>query len=107
MWRYWLGARGAVRPVPILANQPARWQVWVCLNGLLLGAVHCGLQRCTRLERRSLGCFDLEHSTGSRIAASACCTFAHFEGAKANESDVIAFLESGGNNVNQCGNIAT
>ena len=64
--------------------QQGRFLYYRPMLKLLLRAVHCCLERSTSLECGCLGCFDLELSTCSRIAASARCTFTHFKCAEAD-----------------------
>ncbi len=76
------------------------------LPSLFLAAVDRSLQRSTSLECRSLGCLDLQFCTSSRVAANACSALAYFESAEANQCHVVAFFQGGGNDFNQCCDVA-
>ena len=77
-------------------NAPRGALLFRC-NGwaLLLNAVYCSLERGTRLERGSLGGFDLQLCSGGRVAPGARGALAHFEGAEANQGDAVAFFQRG------------
>jgi hypothetical protein len=78
----------------------------VCTNELLLCAVYCCLQRCASLECWNLCCFDLDCFSSAGVTAGTCCTFAYFECAETNQSDIVTLLQRSGDDIDQRCNIA-